>query len=105
MLGTSCDIGPAQPVAIALLTTELNMQFPSLAILTLMIASPLAASARAQESNPCRNSQVSFETRTLEKIVRQPELVIEEGGSFWENEKPLEYTKIWRMRSMSGYLT
>jgi len=51
--------------------------------------------AIAQESSACLESEVVLETSTLEKIVRYPEAVIEEGGAFWQNEKALIYTKAW----------
>ncbi len=53
---------------------------------------PLAA---AQDTSRCLESDVVFETSTLEKIVRYPEAVIEEGGAFWQNEKALVYTRLW----------
>jgi hypothetical protein len=70
------------------------MRYPILA-LTLAIASTLPTSVRAQQNGSCLDSQVAFETETLEKMVRHPEQFIEEGGSVWDNEKPLIYTKAW----------
>jgi hypothetical protein len=53
------------------------------------------ANAPGQETTDCLESEVWFDTGTLEKIVRHPEAVMEEGGSFWQNEKPLHYTQVW----------
>jgi len=49
----------------------------------------------AQEPSRCLDSKVFLETGTLEKIVRHPEAVLEEGGAFWENEKAMVYVKSW----------
>jgi len=74
-----------------------QMKSRSLPVLAFAIACSMVspAHARAQETTGCLDSQVWFDTGTLEKIVRHPEAVIEEGGSFWENEKPLYYTQVW----------
>jgi len=59
------------------------------------IVCTLSLPAAAQDSARCLDSKVVLETGTLEKIVRYPEAVIEEGGSFWDNEKAMVYTKGW----------
>jgi len=71
------------------------MRLPSSVLLALTLASPPGNPAGAQETARCLNSLVEFETGTLERIVREPESVIEEGGSFWQNEEPMRYTQIW----------
>ncbi len=55
----------------------------------------LPPAAPAQDKSDCLESKVVFETSTLERIVRYPEAVIEEGAGFWENEKAMVYTKAW----------
>lgn len=61
----------------------------------LAIASGLPLPGAAQDTSHCLESKVVFETNTLEKIVRYPEDVIKEGGSFWKNEKAMVYTQAW----------
>jgi hypothetical protein len=68
--------------------------FSLLLILSTML-SALPLPAAAQEATLCLESKIVFETSTLERIVRYPEAVIEEGGAFWQNEKALVYTKAW----------
>jgi hypothetical protein len=54
-----------------------------------------AGSAAAQEVKSCLESEIVFETGTLEKIVRQPQEVLENEESFWADEKPQIYTRAW----------
>jgi hypothetical protein len=55
----------------------------------------LSVPAPAQEAARCLDSKLFLETGTLEKIVRHPEAVIEEGGAFWENEPAMVHVKGW----------
>lgn len=59
------------------------------------IFGPLAGSVVAQESKNCLKSEILFETGTLEKIVRQPQDVLDNEESFWADEKPQIYTRVW----------
>lgn len=43
----------------------------------------------------CEKSKISFNTETLEKIVNDPHAILGDEESFWEDEKPQEYTKLW----------
>ncbi len=49
----------------------------------------------AQEAKSCLESEIVFETGTLEKIVRQPQEVLENEERFWADEKPQIYTRAW----------
>lgn len=43
----------------------------------------------------CEKSKITFNTETLEKIVNDPNAVLENEEAFWEDEKPQEYTRRW----------
>jgi hypothetical protein len=43
----------------------------------------------------CEKSKISFNTETLEKIVNDPHAILGDEESFWEDEKPQEYTRLW----------
>lgn len=43
----------------------------------------------------CEKSKISFNTETLEKIVNDPHAILGDEESFWEEEKPQEYTRMW----------
>ena len=43
----------------------------------------------------CEESQIVINTATLEKIVFDPQSVLENEESFWEDESPQKYTKLW----------
>ncbi len=43
----------------------------------------------------CEKSKISFNTETLEKIVNDPHAILGDEESFWEDEKPQEYTRMW----------
>lgn len=43
----------------------------------------------------CRESNIIIDTSTLEKIVNDPQTILETESEFWEEEKPQKYTKLW----------
>ncbi len=43
----------------------------------------------------CRESTITIDTSTLERIVYEPQAVLDDEIAFWEEEKPQEYTKLW----------
>lgn len=43
----------------------------------------------------CRESRINFNTKTLEKIVYEPDAILQDEESFWENERPQKLTKLW----------
>jgi hypothetical protein len=43
----------------------------------------------------CDKSKITFNTETLEKIVNDPHAILGDEESFWEDEKPQEYTRMW----------
>ncbi len=43
----------------------------------------------------CEKSKITFNTETLEKIVNDPRAILGDEESFWEDEKPQEYTRLW----------
>jgi hypothetical protein len=49
----------------------------------------------AQNSNTCLDSVLKFETSALERIVREPESVLENEDLFWEEEPAQKYTTVW----------
>ncbi len=71
------------------------MRSSSLGLVLSALTLAIPRLAVAQVASSCLESEVVLETGTLEKIVRYPEVVIEEGGAFWQNEKALVYTKAW----------
>lgn len=51
--------------------------------------------ALAQAGSACSESRIEFDTGTLEKIVREPEAVLADEESFWENEEAQRCTRDW----------
>ena len=43
----------------------------------------------------CLESKVTIDTSTLERIVYDPQTILENEEAFWEEEKPQKYTKLW----------
>ncbi|MFX0114731.1 MAG: DUF5700 domain-containing putative Zn-dependent protease [Candidatus Hodarchaeota archaeon] len=43
----------------------------------------------------CMKSIITLSTRTLEKIVNSPEIILENWEAFWEDERPQKLTKLW----------
>jgi hypothetical protein len=43
----------------------------------------------------CIESKIIIDTGTLEKILNDPQAVLENEEAFWEEEKPQIYTKLW----------
>ena len=43
----------------------------------------------------CEKSKIVFNTETLEKIVNNPQAILDDEESFWRDEKPQEYTRLW----------
>jgi len=43
----------------------------------------------------CKESKIVFNTETLERLVSDPDWVLENEESFWENEKAQRYTRLW----------
>lgn len=43
----------------------------------------------------CQESRIIIDTSTLERIIYDPETILENEDAFWEEEKPQKYTKLW----------
>lgn len=43
----------------------------------------------------CLESKIIIDTSTLERIVYDPQTILENEDPFWEEEKPQKYTKLW----------
>ncbi len=43
----------------------------------------------------CRESNIIIDTGTLEKIVNDPQTILENEKTFWEEEKAQKYTQLW----------
>ena len=69
------------------------------AVLTTVICSfaviDVCEATLQEAEDPCQRSAIRFETSTLEKIVGEPEAVLEEGEGFWTSERPLILVQGW----------
>jgi len=43
----------------------------------------------------CKESKIIYSTKTLAKIVYEPEAILQDEESFWQDERPQELTKLW----------
>lgn len=43
----------------------------------------------------CQESKITIDSSTLERIVYDPQSILENEDAFWEEEKPQKYTKLW----------
>lgn len=43
----------------------------------------------------CLESQITMDTSTLERIVKDPQAILEDEEAFWEKERPQRCTKLW----------
>jgi hypothetical protein len=48
-----------------------------------------------QDTVDCQEAVIPFETATLEKIIREPEMVVKQAQSFWSSEYPLLLAQGW----------
>ena len=64
--------------------------------LAVLLAAFGVCEATAQQADVrCENAVIPFETATLEKIMREPTSVLEEGEEFWKREVPLILVQGW----------
>ena len=43
----------------------------------------------------CEKSKIIFNTKTLAKIVNEPEAILQDEESFWQDERPQHLTRLW----------
>ncbi len=43
----------------------------------------------------CEKSKITFNTKTLAKIVYEPEVILRDEESFWQDELPQHLTRLW----------
>jgi hypothetical protein len=61
----------------------------------MVILSVAGAGAAAAGPPTCLDSTLTFETSALERIVREPDRVLEDEDSFWEEEPAQKFTTAW----------
>jgi hypothetical protein len=64
-------------------------------LVALVTASGVCEAAVQQADVRCQDAVIPFETSTLERIVGETELVLEEGEEFWKSERPLILVQGW----------
>jgi len=43
----------------------------------------------------CEESKIIYNTKTLEKIAYEPDAILQDEESFWQDERPQQLTKLW----------
>lgn len=67
----------------------------SLPGLTILLLAGASASLSGQLRAACPDSVLTFDTSALERLVRQPERVLEDEEAFWEGEPAQQYVEAW----------
>jgi hypothetical protein len=56
---------------------------------------PFPGLAADEAALSCLDSTLNFDTSALERLVNEPELVLEQEETFWSEEPAQEYTEVW----------
>ncbi len=64
-------------------------------LLPLFMTAAARGQAVAAGPTPCLDARIEFDTGTLQKLVDEPQWVLDNEDLFWEQERAQQYTRLW----------